>query len=54
MKKAEYLQRALDLYNAGKIDAQTYDAMIMNAEIFCDEDDDDRLPSYKDRRKIND
>lgn len=46
MIKSEYLQRALEAYNSGKVDADTYDAMVMNADIFCDEDEDDRLPSW--------
>jgi hypothetical protein len=44
MKKSEYLQRATEAYDTGRVDAETYDAMLMNADIFCD--DDDRLPSY--------
>jgi hypothetical protein len=39
MTKAEYLEKAFELYNEGKIDADTYDAMVMNADIFCDNDD---------------
>lgn len=46
MKKSEYLQRATETYDIGRVDAETYDAMLMNADIFCDEDEDDRLPSY--------
>lgn len=30
-----------DLYNSGEIDADTYDAMIMNADIFCDDSDEE-------------
>ena len=46
MTKSEYLNRATDAYDAGKIDGDTYDAMLMNADIFCDDDEDDRLPSW--------
>ena len=46
MTKSEYLQRAADAYDAGRIDDNVYDAMLMNADIFCDEDEDDRLPSW--------
>lgn len=47
MKKSKYLDRAFDLYNDGKIDEDTYDAMVMNADIFCDEDEEyDNLPSW--------
>jgi methionine synthase II (cobalamin-independent) len=37
MTKAEYLEKAFELYNKGKIDAETYDAMIMNADVFCED-----------------
>ena len=37
MTKAEYLEKAFELYNEGKIDAETYDAMIMNADGFCED-----------------
>lgn len=47
MKKSKYLDRAFELYNDGKIDEDTYDAMVMNADIFCDEDEGiDNLPSW--------
>lgn len=48
MKKREYMKRALDALNAGRVSEDAYDAMIMNADIFCDEDDyeDDRLPPW--------
>lgn len=47
MKKSEYLERASKLYDEGKIDADTYDAMLLNADAFCDDDEeDDRLPSW--------
>jgi hypothetical protein len=46
MNKSEYLQRALEAYDTGRVDADTYDAMVENADIFCDEDEDDRLPSW--------
>lgn len=40
MTEAEYLERALKAYTEGKIDADTYDAMLMNADIFCNNDDE--------------
>ena len=40
MTKSEYLEKAFELYNEGKIDADTYDAMLMNADIFCNNDDE--------------
>jgi hypothetical protein len=41
IKKSEHLERAFELYNEGKIDADTYDAMLMNADIFCEGEDED-------------
>lgn len=46
MKTSEYLERAFDAYNSGKIDAEVYDAIVENAEIFCEDCEDSRLPSY--------
>ena len=49
MTRSEYLRRALDLWSDGKITEEVYDSMVMNADIFCDDDDDydDRFsPSY--------
>ena len=40
MTKSEYLSKALDLYTSDAISEEVYDAMVQNAEIFCDEDDD--------------
>lgn len=45
MSRNEYFDNAFKLYNEGKISGEVYDAMIMNADSFCDEDEDDRLPS---------
>lgn len=44
MKRSEYLSRALDLYDSGKISAEVYDAMIMNADEFSEPDGDERFP----------
>ena len=38
MLKSEYLQRANDAFNKGKVDEETYDIMIINADIFCEND----------------
>ena len=46
MNKTEYLQKALDAYDTGRIDKQTYDVMVETADIFCDDEGDDRLPSW--------
>ena len=44
MTRTEYFEAAQKLYNEGKISAEAYDALWINAEEFIDEDDDDRLP----------
>lgn len=41
MHKGEYLQRMFCVYNEGRISAEVYDSMVMNADVFCDEDDKD-------------
>ena len=43
MKATEYFKTAQKLYDEGKISAEAYDALWINAEEFID-DDDDRLP----------
>lgn len=44
MTRTEYFETAQRLYDEGKISAETYDALWINAEEFIDDDDDDRLP----------
>jgi methionine synthase II (cobalamin-independent) len=39
MKRSEYLQRAFEAYNEGRISGEVYDSMIENADVFCDEDE---------------
>ena len=41
MKRNDYFTKAAELYNAGEISGEVYDAMIINADAFCDEDDGD-------------
>ena len=46
MKRSEYFASVQEAYDSGRVTEEVYDAMMMNADIFCDEDDyDDRLPS---------
>lgn len=46
MKKSEYLKRAFDAYSEGRISEEVYDSMVINADVFCDEDEDEGgLPS---------
>lgn len=44
MKRAEYLRRAFEALNEGRINEGTYDSMVMNADIFCEDDDAYGLP----------
>ena len=44
MKRSEYLKRAFHLYNSGKVSGEVYDAMQLNADIFCDADEEGGLP----------
>ena len=41
MKRSDYLANALRLYDSGTISSDVYDAMLMNADEFCEDDDDD-------------
>jgi hypothetical protein len=40
MTRSEYVKRALDLYNSGKISEDTYDAMMLNIDYFVDDDEE--------------
>jgi tetrahydromethanopterin S-methyltransferase subunit B len=44
MKRNEYLKRAFDLLNSGKITEETYDTMICNIDEFTE--DEDELENY--------
>lgn len=46
MKRSDYMRRAEESLSAGKITEEVYDAMIQNADIFCDDDDEDEDPEY--------
>ena len=41
MKRNDYFAKAAELYGAGEISGEVYDAMIMNADKFCDDDVDE-------------
>lgn len=41
MTKEEYLKECFDAYNSGRVSAEVYDAMILNAEEVCDEDEEE-------------
>lgn len=41
MNRKEYLRRAFEAFNEGRIDEETYDAMVQNADIFCEDDEDE-------------
>lgn len=40
MTKGEYLRQIVEAYNAGRISADVYDAAVMNADSFCDDDEE--------------
>jgi hypothetical protein len=40
MTRSEYVKRALDLYNSGKISEDTYDAMMLNIDNFVTEEEE--------------
>lgn len=41
MRRTEYLKRLEEAYSAGRISAEAYDAGVMNADVFGDDDDDE-------------
>lgn len=41
MKRDKYFKRALELYDSGQISGEVYDAMVMNADYFCDDEEDE-------------
>lgn len=41
MSRNEYLARAFEAYNSGRVSAEVYDAMLMNADAFCDDDEEE-------------
>lgn len=41
MKRSEYLRRAQEAYDSGRVSEEVYDAMFMNADAFCDDDDEE-------------
>ena len=40
MKRSEYLEKAFEAYSSGKVSEEAYDAMIMNADVFCEDEED--------------
>ena len=47
MKRRDYRGKAFELWETGKVSDEVYDAMIMNEDAFCEDDDDwdDRFPA---------
>lgn len=39
MQRSDYLKRAAEAYDSGRISGETYDLMIENADHFCDDDE---------------
>lgn len=48
MTRSEYFKRLQESLDSGRITADAYDAAAMNADIFCDDDEDEysNLPSW--------
>lgn len=46
MCRSEYFDKAFAAYSCGQIDEDTYDTIITNADIFCDDKRNGNLPSY--------
>ena len=46
MSRTEYMKRLEDAYHSGRISAEAYDAGVMNADVFCDDEDEfENLPA---------
>ena len=45
MTRSSYMKRAFDALNSGRIDEAAYDAMVMNADLFVDEEESCQIPS---------
>lgn len=39
MRRNEYLEHAFEAYNRGEISEEAYDAILMNADDFCEEEE---------------
>ena len=39
MKKSVYLKHAQKLYDSGAVSCEVYDVMLMNIDVFCDDED---------------
>ena len=39
MQRSDYLKRAMEAYDSGRISEEVYDSMFRNADIFCDDDE---------------
>jgi len=39
VKKKDYLSMLFDLFNSGEISEEAYDAGVMNADEFCDDEE---------------
>ena len=50
MNRNKYFERARDLYDNDKISGDVYDAIAMNANQFCDDDDYDEI-EYDDTKR---
>ena len=40
MTRSEYLRKANEAFDSGKVSEEVYDGIVMNADIFCEDDDE--------------
>ena len=52
MTRKEYLKAANEAYNTGRVDEDTYNAMIDNMDAFCDEVGDEEEEEYEEGEKL--
>ena len=41
MKRSEYFEKAFEAYNSGRVSEEVYDAMLMQADAFCEDDEEE-------------
>lgn len=40
IKRSEYLKQAQEAYDSGRVSEEVYDAMLMNADEFCEDEEE--------------
>jgi hypothetical protein len=41
MTRQEYLEHAFEALNSGRVTTEVYDCMLMNIDVFCDDDEEE-------------